>query len=131
MPMCDMAFAKGAVLGGLAAIQPVREILLQIRCTWQGRAIDDSIFDCGRLTTRGSSEAVGARKAVGDETTGAAAGTEPGAEIGLGAGAVFALPPGEAVGEAKHLGVGETARLVALQDDAAAARHQRDVVELD
>ncbi len=113
--MCDMAFAKGAVLGGLAAIQPVREILLQIRCTWQGRAIDDSIFDCGRLTTRGSSEAVGARKAVGDETTGAAAGTEPGAEIGLGAGAPRAargspLPSGQALGHEEDPSVGWSCR---------------------
>jgi hypothetical protein len=50
-------------------------------------------------------------------------------EIGFGAGAL-ALPPREAVGEAKHLAISEAARFVALQDDAAAARHQRDVVEL-
>jgi hypothetical protein len=46
-----------------------------------------------------------------------------------GAGARFALAPREAVTETEHLGVGETAGFVALQDHAAAARHQRDVVE--
>jgi hypothetical protein len=60
---------------------------------------------------------------------GGAAGTDPGGEIGFGAGAL-ASPPREAVGEAKHLAISEAARFVASQDDAAAARHQRDVVEL-
>src|SRR5262245_49243586 len=79
----------------------------------------------------GSPESVGAGKAVGDEAAGAAAGAVPWTEVGLGTGAVLALPPGDAVGEAEHLGVGKTALFIALQDDAAATGHQRDVVELD
>src|SRR5437588_11649455 len=77
-----------------------------------------------------SPKAVRAREAAGDEAAGGAAGAEPGGEVGFGADAVFALPPGEAVGEAEHLAIGEAARFVALQDDAAAARHQWDLVEL-
>src|SRR6202035_1817379 len=78
-----------------------------------------------------SPEAVRAREAAGHEAAGAAAGAEPGGEVAFGADAVFALPPGEAVGQAEHLAIGETTRFVALHDDAAAARHQWDLVELD
>src|SRR5690348_9430515 len=78
-----------------------------------------------RWSGRDSPEAVRAGKAAGDEPAGGAAGAEPRAEVGFGADAVFALAPGEAVGEAEHLAIGETTRFVALQDDASAACHQR------
>jgi hypothetical protein len=42
--------------------------------------------------------------------------------------AVFAQPPRQAVGQAKHLAIGETTLPIALPYDAAAACHQRDVV---
>src|SRR6185437_14907747 len=51
----------------------------------------------------------------------AAPGTAPRGEVGLGAGAAFALAPGEAVGEAKHFGVGQPTHAIALQNHAAAA----------
>src|SRR5260370_6281582 len=71
-----------------------------------------------------SPEAVRAREAAGHEPAGGAAGAEPGSEVGFGANAVFALPPGHAVGQAEHLAIGATAGLVARQDDAATPRHQ-------
>src|SRR5947209_12031711 len=77
-----------------------------------------------------SPEPVRAREAAGDEPAGGAAGAEPGGEVGFGADAAFALPPGQPVGEAEHLATGETTRFVALQDDTSAACHQRDLVEL-
>src|SRR5579884_1235810 len=78
-----------------------------------------------------SPEPVAAREAARDRAAGAAARALPRHEIDLGADAVLALPPGEAVGEAEHLAVGETAGAVALQDDAAAARHRRNFREID
>src|SRR6266446_91231 len=93
----------------------------------------DAFCPCGQGETGGSwglsprpiiralAKPVGAREAVGDEAAGAAAGAEPRAEVGLGAGTVLPLPPREAVGQAEYFGVGEAARFVALQDDTAAA----------
>src|SRR6516162_10404666 len=78
-----------------------------------------------------SPESVRPREAGGHKTAGAAAGAKPRCEIGLGANTVLALSPRQAVGEAEHSAIGEPARSIALQDDAAAARHQRDLVELD
>src|SRR5438094_8947809 len=63
-------------------------------------------------------EPVRARKAVGAEPAGGAA---PRAEIGFRADTVFASPPGKAIGSPGRLGVGDATRLVAPQDDAAAA----------
>jgi hypothetical protein len=45
-----------------------------------------------------SPEPVRAREAAGDEAAGGAAGAEPGGEVGFGADAVLALPPGQPVG---------------------------------
>src|SRR6516164_3920279 len=84
-----------------------------------------------RLVRPASAESVRPREAGRHEAADAAARAEPWTEIGFGAGTTLALAPGEAIGQAEHLAVGEPARFVALQDDAAAARHQRDVVELD
>jgi len=58
-----------------------------------------------------SPEAVRAREAAGDEAAGGAAGAEPGGQVDFGADAVFAQPPGQPVGEAEHLAIGETAGL--------------------
>jgi AhpD family alkylhydroperoxidase len=47
-------------------------------------------------------ETVGAREAGADEAAGGAAGAKPRGEVGLGAGAVFALSPGQPVVEAER-----------------------------
>src|SRR5271165_3603433 len=80
---------------------------------------------------KASAESVGPGEAVGDDATGPAAGGKPRGQVDFGAGAGLALPPGETVGEAEHLGIGKPTRFVALQNNAAAARHERYVVELD
>src|SRR5215472_7601154 len=72
----------------------------------------------------GSAEAVVLGKAVGGDTAARAARADPGAQIALGPRAIAALP-GEPVGAVEHLGIGERAVVVALQDDAAPARHLR------
>src|ERR1700731_2610556 len=76
---------------------------------------------CSQMVTLGlqgrvapSSKPVRAREAAGHEPAGGAAGPEPRRKVGFGADAAFALPPGEAVGEAEHLAIGEAARFVAL-----------------
>src|ERR1700676_1835687 len=71
------------------------------------------------------------REALRHRAAGAAAGAAPRGEVGLGAGAGLALAPREALGEAEHLGVGELAHSVALEDDAAAARDLRNFFETD
>src|SRR5271155_2266656 len=68
-------------------------------------------------------EFAGAREALRRAVACATAGAAPGRHIDLGAGAVLAVAPGEPIGEPEHLGVREPARAIALQDDAAAARH--------
>src|SRR5262249_61086247 len=78
-----------------------------------------------------AAEGAGAGAARRHGAAGAAARTAPGDNVGLGAGAFFALAPGEPLLGPECLGVGEPAGAVALQDDAAAARHNRDLVEIE
>src|SRR6516225_3297079 len=78
-----------------------------------------------------SPKPVGAREAAGDEAASGAAGAAPRGQVDFGASTVLALAPRQAFGEKKDLGVGEAAGFVALQDDPASTRHQRDVVEFE
>src|SRR6185369_16013164 len=73
---------------------------------------------------RTSRQAVGAREAPGRQAAGLAALAEPVGERRLGPHA-GAGTPGESFLAREHRDVGKAAVLVALQDDAAAARHLR------
>src|SRR5215471_4535616 len=79
---------------------------------------------------RASAEAIALGEAARHQAAGGGARAEPIGKVGLGARPDLALAPGQPLGEGEDLGIGKAALAEALQHDAAAAGHLRDLLEL-